>query len=80
MKAKGRPPRPVRGSVEVGGTKVKGPGLDRVMVFQEHALFPWLSVADNVGFGLKNAGVPTEEREQTVAQWLAKVGLTLKVT
>lgn len=67
---------PVRGSVDVGGTKVTGPGLDRVMVFQEHALFPWLSVRDNVGFGLKNAGVPVEERERTVTTWLAKVGLT----
>lgn len=68
--------RPVRGTVDVGGTQVTGPGLDRVMVFQEHALFPWASVRDNVGFGLKNAGVPDAEREATVTQWLAKVGLT----
>ena len=68
--------RPARGDVRVDGRPVEGPGPERVMVFQEHALFPWLSVADNVGFGLKNAGVPRSERESTVARWLAKVGLT----
>lgn len=68
--------RPVRGSVTAGGAAVTGPGPDRVMVFQEHALFPWLSVADNVGFGLKQAGVPAAERDATVARWLAKVNLT----
>jgi len=68
--------RPVRGTVEVGGAKVTGPGLDRVMVFQEHALFPWASVRENVGFGLKNAGMPDAERAVVVDDWLAKVGLT----
>ncbi|MDE0572377.1 ABC transporter ATP-binding protein [Demequina sp. B12] len=68
--------RPARGSVAVADAAVKGPGLDRVMVFQDHALFPWMSVADNVGFGLKNAGISAAEREATVATWLAKVGLT----
>lgn len=68
--------RPVRGTVTAGGTRVSGPGPDRVMVFQEHALFPWLSIADNVGFGLKQAGVPAAERTSTVARWLAKVNLT----
>lgn len=67
---------PVRGTVDVGGARVRGPGLDRVMVFQEHALFPWLSVHENVGFGLKNAGVPQGERDELVTRWLAKVGLT----
>jgi ABC-type nitrate/sulfonate/bicarbonate transport system ATPase subunit len=68
--------RPTAGSVQVAGARVAGPGPDRVMVFQEHALFPWLSVAENVGFGLKHAGVDEAERDATVAAWLAKVGLT----
>ncbi|MFN3865446.1 MAG: ABC transporter ATP-binding protein [Demequina sp.] len=68
--------RPARGDVSVAGSTVRGPGPDRVMVFQEHALFPWLSVKDNVAFGLKNAGVPASERDETVALWLSKVGLT----
>ena len=67
--------RPLHGSVSVGGSPVTGPGTDRMLVFQEHALFPWLSVADNVAFGLKTMGVPTAERTATVATWLAKVGL-----
>lgn len=68
--------RPARGDVRVAGAPVRGPGPERVMVFQEHALFPWLSVADNVAFGLKNAGVGEDERQATVARWLDKVGLT----
>lgn len=68
--------RPARGEVTVAGAHVRGPGPDRVMVFQEHALFPWLSVRDNVAFGLKHAGVPAPEREEIVARWLGKVGLT----
>jgi len=67
--------QPTAGSVSVGGAIVSGPGPDRMLVFQEHALFPWLSVADNVGFGLRAAAVPDEEREATVASWLARVGL-----
>lgn len=68
--------RPVQGAVTVAGEPVTGPGPDRIMVFQEHALFPWCSVADNVAFGLRHAGVSAAERDRTVAQWLAKVGLT----
>ncbi|WP_062380711.1 ABC transporter ATP-binding protein [Demequina pelophila] len=67
--------RPLRGSVAVGGAPVAGPGADRVMVFQEPALFPWLSVADNVGFGLKQTGVSAGERAAAVSHWLARVGL-----
>lgn len=68
--------RPKRGTVTVGGTPVSGPGPDRMLVFQEHALFPWLSVSQNVGFGLKTAGMALPEREEIVATWLAKVGLS----
>lgn len=67
---------PSVGAVRVGDAIVTGPGPDRIMVFQEHALFPWLSVADNVGFGLKNQGVAGVERAAIVNTWLHKVGLT----
>ncbi|MEX0913794.1 MAG: ABC transporter ATP-binding protein [Demequina sp.] len=66
---------PQRGTVTVGGAPVPGPGPERMLVFQDHALFPWLSVADNVGFGLTCAGVPEAERREIVATWLSKVGL-----
>ncbi len=68
--------KPARGTVTVNDVAVRGPSPDRVMVFQEHALFPWLSVANNVEFGLKNAGIAPAERATTVAKWLGKVGLT----
>jgi len=67
--------RPASGTVLVADATVTGPGPDRIMVFQEHALFPWLSVAENVGFGLKNRGIPEAERAVIVDTWLAKVGL-----
>ena len=45
------------------------------MVFQSYTLFPWLTVADNVAFGLREKGVPRPERTRMVAEWLARVGL-----
>lgn len=55
--------------------KVTGPGPDRGMVFQEHLLFPWLTVKGNVGFGLGNKGLSKREREQVVGELLKLVGL-----
>jgi NitT/TauT family transport system ATP-binding protein len=55
--------------------KVTGPGSDRGMVFQEHLLFPWLTVAGNVGFGLRNKGLSKRERAQVVGELLRLVGL-----
>lgn len=68
--------QPVSGTVTVGDQPVSVPGPDRMLVFQDHALFPWMSVADNVGFGLSLAKVPAEDKHATVATWLAKVGLS----
>jgi len=61
------------GLVAVGGVPVRGPGLDRGVVFQEHRLLPWLTVAKNVAFGV--ADLPPEERRRTVAEHIALVGL-----
>src|SRR5271170_6714638 len=62
------------GDVVVSGHRVAGSGTDIVMIFQEDALFPWLNVEDNVAFGLKQKGVPKDERTKTVSQYLELVG------
>ncbi len=68
--------RPSRGQVLIDGKPVAGPGAQRVVVFQEAALFPWLTVQGNVEFGLKMAGVPPQERRRIVAEQLRTVHLT----
>jgi NitT/TauT family transport system ATP-binding protein len=67
--------RPTSGGVSIEGRAIKGPGSDRGMVFQSYTLFPWLNVAQNVGFGLREKGVPPKERAAIVARWLDSVGL-----
>ncbi len=66
---------PSRGEILLGGKKVEGPGSDRGVVFQKHALLPWLSVMENTEFGLKLQGVPKEERRERAARNLKLVGL-----
>ena len=53
---------PDEGEILFDGKPVTTTGPERIMVFQEGALFPWLKVRDNVEFGLKMAGIPPEER------------------
>ncbi len=67
---------PTAGSVTVGGDTVVGPGPDRGMVFQAYSLFPWKSVAANVGFGLELAGISKAERNERVAELLSVVDLS----
>ena len=67
--------RPSAGEMLVAGRQVTGPGRDRIVVFQEAALFPWLNVRSNVEFGLKLAGVPKAERRDRAVQYLKLVGL-----
>jgi NitT/TauT family transport system ATP-binding protein len=66
---------PDGGRVDVWGRQVDGPGLDRGVVFQEYALFPWLSVADNIAYGLKQKSVPAAERAKLVRHYVALIGL-----
>lgn len=63
------------GSVLVEGKKVNKPDIDRGMVFQQYALFPWLNVQENVEFGLKQLKVPVTERNKIVTSFLKLVGL-----
>lgn len=63
------------GRVLVEGDLVLGPGPDRGMVFQGYSLFPWLSVADNVAFGLELAGVPRVRRNERVEELLHVMNL-----
>src|SRR6266508_35749 len=67
--------QPTTGHVLLDGKPVTTPGPDRGMVFQSYTLFPWLTVADNIAFGLREKGVPGAERERIVAAWLERVGL-----
>jgi ABC-type nitrate/sulfonate/bicarbonate transport system ATPase subunit len=63
------------GEVLLDGRPVDGPGLDRGVVFQEFALFPWLNVRNNICFGLKMKGVPTSDHDRIVRQYLKMVKL-----
>ncbi|WP_425801347.1 ABC transporter ATP-binding protein [Desulfitobacterium sp. Sab5] len=64
------------GEVSLNGQQISGPGPDRVVMFQESALFPWLKVIDNVEFGMKLAGVPKHERQEKALKYLKMVHLT----
>ena len=64
------------GEILVDNQPVPGPGADRGMVFQNYTLFPWLSVAENVAFGLQIKKMPKAEQRQTVAHYLNIVGLS----
>jgi NitT/TauT family transport system ATP-binding protein len=64
------------GIIQVNGKKVTGAGADRVVVFQEHGLFPWLTVLDNVAFGLKQKGIPKKERNEMAMEQIKSVHLS----
>jgi ABC-type nitrate/sulfonate/bicarbonate transport system ATPase subunit len=67
---------PTTGRILLDGKAITGPGADRGMVFQSYTLFPWLTVSENISFGLRERGVSTRERNDIARQWLEKVGLT----
>ena len=66
---------PTAGRVLVGDREVAGPGPDRAVVFQQFALFPWKTVRENIGFGLKCRGASAREREAAVGHYIRVMGL-----
>jgi ABC-type nitrate/sulfonate/bicarbonate transport system ATPase subunit len=67
--------KPTAGAVELDGRFVEGPGADRGMVFQSYTLFPWLTVLDNVCFGLRERGLARAQQLEQAQGFIAKVGL-----
>ncbi|MBN6051901.1 ABC transporter ATP-binding protein [Nonomuraea sp. RK-328] len=67
---------PTGGEIVIDGTPVSGPGLDRGIVFQQYALFPWRTAQANVEFGLEAKAVPRKERRERARHYLDLVGLT----
>lgn len=67
---------PTTGRILLDGKTITGPGADRGMVFQSYTLFPWLTVSENISFGLRERGISQRERNDIAKQWLEKVGLT----
>ncbi|WP_433831916.1 ABC transporter ATP-binding protein [Actinoplanes sp. CA-015351] len=66
---------PTSGCALVDGAPITGPGPDRGVIFQQYALFPWLTVRENVEFGLRNAHVRKRERREIAQKYIELVGL-----
>jgi NitT/TauT family transport system ATP-binding protein len=66
---------PTRGTIAVGGEDVVGPRRDTVFIFQHHSLFDWLTVRDNVAFGLRHRGLSKNEARRRALEQLERVGL-----
>ncbi len=67
--------QPTSGKITLGNNEINGPGVERGMVFQQGALFEWLTVAENVNFGLRMKKVDPKETLEKVEEWLDIVGL-----
>lgn len=67
---------PTKGRILINGEKITGPGLDRAIVFQQYALYPWKSALKNVEFGLEAKGVDKKERTKLAKYYMDLVGLT----
>ena len=64
------------GSVEMYGLPIAAPGPERGMVFQDFALFPWLTVKENIAFGPRQRGLPQSKLDEVSARYTDMVGLT----
>ncbi|MBX9618335.1 MAG: ABC transporter ATP-binding protein [Hyphomicrobiales bacterium] len=67
--------RPTTGRILLDGRPVSAPGPDRGMVFQSYTLFPWLTVADNIAFGLREKGLDEASVKPIISDWLERIGL-----
>ena len=67
--------RPSSGEIRLDGELIRGPGADRGMVFQKYSLYPWLTAAQNVAFGMRLQGRPKAEVRERTAYFLEVVGL-----
>ena len=67
--------QPTAGTVRLAGRQVTRPGAERGMVFQSYTLFPWLTVEQNILFGLRERKVPADEARAIAAQYIARTGL-----
>jgi len=67
--------RPSSGRLLADGKPIGAPGIDRGIVFQEYALFPWLTVFDNIAYGLEMTGMPAADREAAVEHYVSLIGL-----
>ena len=67
--------KPTRGVVRLDGHAISGPGQDRGMVFQSYTLFPWLTVKENIRFGLEISGMPKPQQEVIAQEFVERVGL-----
>jgi ABC-type nitrate/sulfonate/bicarbonate transport system ATPase subunit len=67
---------PTEGRVLLDGEPVRGPGADRGMVFQSYTLFPWLTVRENICFGLREKGMPLTQQTEIAQRFIGEVGLT----
>ncbi|MCP9828197.1 MULTISPECIES: ABC transporter ATP-binding protein [unclassified Synechococcus] len=67
--------RPTSGTILMDGRPITGPGHDRGMVFQKYSLYPWMTAADNVAFGMKLQGRPAREVRERTGYFLEVVGL-----
>ena len=66
---------PSSGEIRLDGQRIRGPGADRGMVFQKYSLYPWLTAAQNVAFGMRLQGRPKAEVRERTAYFLEVVGL-----
>ncbi len=64
------------GEIRLDGKRITGTSLDRGIVFQDHRLFPWMSLEENIGLALLNSEIPKEQRARIVAEHIALVNLT----
>jgi ABC-type nitrate/sulfonate/bicarbonate transport system ATPase subunit len=67
---------PTVGQVLLDGQRVTGPGADRGMVFQSYTLFPWLTVRENICFGLREKGMPAADQAEIAGRFISEVGLS----